>query len=521
MLFLRCQRRWLVIIPFCLSMIVGICLSMTLPKIYMTDTLILAGAAESGSGKHVESLSEAIVEQRIGFLEQQAGSRTCLEKIMQETGLCSGPEYENMFPEEKIAKMRENMRLEVTTSPMGTGSVRITFKGESPEKVTNVVRAMSAFFIDENARIMQSEAEGKTAFPEDELRSKAEELMAIENTLREYRTKNMGALPEQLSSNLAMLTGLRNQVSEKQESIRRKKLTRIRFERQMTDIRQEIENYVPAAVPEEVVRPKPESENMLKLKQLKVEYVKLTTRYTQRHPDVVKLKRKIADLETKVAEEAVPEPPKTENAKKKADRMAAEYKSVRRNQLEAVKKQYDAVNRDIKTWEREISGLLRKIREYGKRIEDTPKKEQELMSLKTDYKNIQDAYNLLLNKKLDADLAVKMERKSEGPKFRVLDPPMMPRKPVSPDLRELFMYALGIGLAVGCGLIFLAEKARNTYNVPVYEPTGKGIRVLNFIMTFFSVLTASVLLFVFAILASKGTDYMMIFMARFRELYRF
>ncbi len=505
-------------------MIVGICLSMMLPKIYMTDTLILAGAAESGSGKHIESLTQAIVEQRIGFLEQQAGSRTCLEKIMQETGLCSGPEYENMFPEEKIAKMRENMRLEVTTSPMGTGSVRITFKGESPEKVTNVVRAMSAFFIDENARIMQSEAEGKTAFPENELRSKAEELMAIENTLREYRSKNMGTLPEQLSSNLAMLTGLRNQVSEKQESLRGKKLTLIRFERQMADIRQETENYVPAAVPEEVVRPKPESENMLKLKQLKVEYVRITTRYTQRHPDVVKLKKKIADLETKVAEEAentAPEPPKTENAKKKADRMTAEYKSVRRNQLEAVKKQYDAVNRDIKTWEREISGLLRKIRKYGKRIEDTPKKEQELISLKTDYKNIQDAYNLLLNKKLDADLSVKMERKSEGPKFRVLDPPMMPRKPVSPDLMKLFMYALGIGLAVGCGLIFLSEKAHNTYNVPVYEPTGTGIKVLNFIMTFFSVLTASLLLFVFAMLASKGTDYMMVFLARFRELYRF
>jgi uncharacterized protein involved in exopolysaccharide biosynthesis len=35
------RRRWLMIIPFCLAMIVGIILVFTLPRIYQSSTLIL------------------------------------------------------------------------------------------------------------------------------------------------------------------------------------------------------------------------------------------------------------------------------------------------------------------------------------------------------------------------------------------------------------------------------------------------------------------------------------------------
>ena len=35
------KRRWLIIIPFCLAMIVGIYLAITLPKVYQASTLIM------------------------------------------------------------------------------------------------------------------------------------------------------------------------------------------------------------------------------------------------------------------------------------------------------------------------------------------------------------------------------------------------------------------------------------------------------------------------------------------------
>ena len=38
-IFLR--RRWWIIIPFCLTMIVGICLAFMLPKMYKAETLVL------------------------------------------------------------------------------------------------------------------------------------------------------------------------------------------------------------------------------------------------------------------------------------------------------------------------------------------------------------------------------------------------------------------------------------------------------------------------------------------------
>ena len=111
--FLTCQRRWLILIPFCLSMATGMYLSITLPKIYHADALILA-EVERRSGEYVEPLTEAVIGQKISLLKQQISSRTSLERMIQETGLYSEPEYGEMFPEDKIARMRKNMELEIT-----------------------------------------------------------------------------------------------------------------------------------------------------------------------------------------------------------------------------------------------------------------------------------------------------------------------------------------------------------------------------------------------------------------------
>ena len=59
-------------------------------------------------------------------------------------------------------------------------------------------------------------------------------------------------------------------------------------------------------------------------------------------------------------------------------------------------------------------------------MENTPKREQELQSLQRDYHNIQESYNSLLNRKLEANIAVNMEKKQKGEQFEIIDRALYP-----------------------------------------------------------------------------------------------
>jgi capsular polysaccharide biosynthesis protein len=77
--------------------------------------------------------------------------------------------------------------------------------------------------------------------------------------------------------------------------------------------------------------------------------------------------------------------------------------------------------------------------------------------LNRDYANIRDVYNSLLNRKLEAELSVNMEKRQKGEQFRILDSAKLPEKPVSPDVKKYFFLSVVAGFGLAAGIIFLLE----------------------------------------------------------------
>ena len=75
------RRRWYIIIPFCLSMMIGIYFALTLPKVYSAGTLILI-LPQRIPANYVQSIVSVDLDSRINTLSQQILSRTNLEKII-------------------------------------------------------------------------------------------------------------------------------------------------------------------------------------------------------------------------------------------------------------------------------------------------------------------------------------------------------------------------------------------------------------------------------------------------------
>jgi len=176
------------------------------------------------------------------------------------------------------------------------------------------------------------------------------------------------------------------------------------------------------------------------LDELIVELESLQSRYTDKHPDIIRLKKQIAEMESRPA-----------------DKPGAEEKPVKVRIPAAIRAQIGEVQHEVQIAEIEIQDNEAQIAAYDRRIENTPKREQELLSLKRDYQNIQTSYESLLNRKLEADIAVNMERKQKGEQFRIVDPAKVPQRPVEPDMRKIFLLVVAAGLGIGGGVAALLE----------------------------------------------------------------
>jgi len=126
----------------------------------------------------------------------------------------------------------------------------------------------------------------------------------------------------------------------------------------------------------------------------------------------------------------------------------------------------------------DISKIKDAIVIYEQRVEDTPKREQEMLSLKRDYGNIQDVFSSLLSRKLEAELSVNMEKKQKGEQFRILDHARLPEKPISPDVKKLLIFSLAAGLGCSGGLIFLLEVLDGSIRRDEYIEKRIGLPVL-------------------------------------------
>jgi capsular polysaccharide biosynthesis protein len=133
---------------------------------------------------------------------------------------------------------------------------------------------------------------------------------------------------------------------------------------------------------------------------------------------------------------------------------------------------------EVRNLELEISKINVQVRDYQQRVERTPKHEQELLTLQRDYKNIQESYSSLLNRKLEAEIAVNMEKKQKGEQFSIIDPARLPEKPVSPNMRRLFLMVLAAGLGCGAGLVMLLDFFDSSLRKPEYIEADLGIPVL-------------------------------------------
>ena len=457
------RRRWIILPPLFIALVIGICLAIVLPRIYEARTLILI-EPQRVPQNYVQPIVSTEAGDRISTLSQQIMSRTNLEKIITDFKLFSDPKQVGLYMEDKIKSLSQSINIEVTRDSRGVDAFSISFRGHDPRKVMQVTNGLANSFIDENLKARESQALGTSDFLDAELETMRQKLEKLEEKIKEYRRTYMGELPEQLDTNLRILDRLQEDLNDRQQSIREARA-------QLAEL-----NTQAATKPQQVVvigNNQRANDDSTDLEELKSQLESLQSRYTAKHPDILRLKKLISEMTAKQKSLSAENIPQAEN-----NVVAANLPPELRRQI------YDT-RREIQVAESEISDLRAQISEYKHRIENTPKREQELLSLRRDYQIIQGKYDSLSDRKIEADMAVSMERKQKGEQFRVVDPARLPQKPVAPDLRKLFLIVVAAGLLSGGGVAFLMEYLNTAFRKPDELEAAYDIPVLTAIPTIY------------------------------------
>jgi len=198
----------------------------------------------------------------------------------------------------------------------------------------------------------------------------------------------------------------------------------------------------------------------------------MQTRLTPQHPDILRMKRVIAELQKKADIEALAKPvsPGTPTV--------SPAERLKKNRIAEMKAELEKIDKQIAARVELEQRLHATVATYQKRIEAAAGRQSDLTELSRDYLTLQSTYTGLLGKKEDSKVAANLERRQIGEQFKILDPARLPERPTSPNRPRLQSIGLAAGIGVGLALMALIEYLDKTLKSEVDVTAALNLLVL-------------------------------------------
>jgi succinoglycan biosynthesis transport protein ExoP len=440
-----CRRHMYFLIPFFLGWLVVWSASWVLPSRYKSGTLILVEQPSMPKDYVTPNVTDDL-QVRLQSITQQILSRTRLLHIIDQLNLYanngSAPNED-----ERVDRMRKDIQIELVRGAHDQiTAFNIYYSAHDPRVAQQVTYELTNLFISENLELRQQKSEDTTKFLEQQLETARQNLADQEEKVRIYKDQHLGELPSQLTSNVQILSGLQSQLQNEQDGLNADRQQNA-YLQSMLEQSRSMQRTAKTGDGTPVGIPALDQE----LEKLRAQLADLSSRYTDKHPDVRKLKDQIAKTE-KMRDQAL------------ADLKAAATNSANGKPLASNPDEMDSGNGattiqllgqlkanqiDIANKEQEIAALKGKINDYQARLNQEPVREQQFADLTRGYEQSKSNYDELLKKKNSSQMATSMELLQQGEHFQMIDPPSLPLKPDFPNRLKFCGIGLIIGIALG------------------------------------------------------------------------
>jgi len=458
------RRLRVLLIPVLLAPLAAFLVSYLFRARYTSQSLVLIEVQSVPEG-YVKPVVTEDITQRIATIQQEVLSRDHLRPLVERLGLAKNEEE----LDDMIGNIRSGLDLEPVI-PGDTGSSNskssssstsgfssstkkkpgqtnttdipgfyVNYTASNPVDAQRICRELTSLLLAENLKAREQIAQSTTDFLSRQVDEAKRNLDDQDTKLASFKKQYSGQLPGDEDANLKILMALNAQLESNTQTLNRAQQDKTYSESLLAQVTAAWKASQSAENVQSI------QQQLTKLQNLLLE---LQARYTDDHPDVVKTKRDIAELQGKLKElNSAPV-----SATDTVEKASAEPLEIRQLQLQV--HQYSDV---ISQATREQKRLQDAINLYQGRVALSPSVEEQFKALNRDYQTAQESYEDLLAKRTQARIQTDMERNQQGEQMRLLNAAGLPDSPSFPTRWMFALGGLGSGLAVGLCLVMILE----------------------------------------------------------------
>ena len=487
------RRRGTFVIVAALLAACAVALALLLPPTYVAGSTILIEQQEIPQ-ELVRSAVTSFADQRVQVISQ---------RVMTTQNLLGLIERYNLYPDIRLTKpreilllkMREDISMKMISADVidprsgrptqATIAFSVSYKNHSPELALKVANDLTSLYLNENLTSRTQMAEQTSSFFSEEAARLQNRILELDKQLSDFKQKNHDKLPDLTQLNIQVSERTELELRDAENRISALDSQRVLLEAQLAQINPTMQvfsdtglrvmsaedrlkalksqlaglkaRYAPghpdivnaerevAGLEKEVKAGDSTSDVARQLEEAQAQLARSKEKYSPDHPDVVRLTRVVEELKKNVATA----PTLAEGAKAK-ERLHADNPAYIQ-----VKGQLDSLGVDRDSAIKKRDELRTKLEEYERRLAQAPAVERQYRELARDLDTAQLKYQEMRSKQSEVQVSQNLETEHKGERFTMIEPPLPPEKPVSPNRMLILAIGFVLSFAGGIGAVAL------------------------------------------------------------------
>lgn len=449
------RRGVLIAVSFCSILLASASVALLVPPIYQSTGTILIESQQIPT-ELVQATVTSYAEERIAITKQRVMTRENLLRIVGKYELFQDS-LRGITPSEQIDQMRKDTEIELIHANLRAGhqgsstiAFKLSFDHRRPDVAQKVANELVTLFLGENAKVRTERATQTTEFLKQESARMRLELDKLETQIATYKQEHSRALPENTAMAMTALQRLETDLRQTERDIRAAE-----DELRYLEVERSTASTQPAQLPPGA-SPAALGGTAADLPRMRGELTRLLAMYTENHPDVRAMQRRIEKLEAAVA------------ADKQRPASAGTADAPRDATVARLDGRIATVRSRIALLTNQQASLRASIAQVDRSLAGAPQVERGLAALTRDYQMAQRKYEEIRSKQSTAQVAENLEGEQKAERFTLLEPPTVPDKPIKPDRKKLMAMGFLLALVGTAGLVLLMETVQGV--VRGYEP---------------------------------------------------
>lgn len=373
-------------------------------------------------------------------------SRPNLERIVRMTDLDLHAEDNEAF--EQII---ENLKEKIIIDSAGRENIyTLSIEEKNPQLAKNIVQAALTVFIENTLGETRNDTDTAQQFLKQQISDYEQRLIAAEKRLTEFKQKYSGVMPNDTG-------GFYTALNNANTTLKATKLELLEAQTKLKSAKAQLskERTVGKNISENIINDNSISTTYdERITQLQTDLDSLLISYTERHPDVRELNRRLKELSALRKKEL--EEYYQALIDNDSNANASGINSSNNNPVyQEMRIQINQLENDVASLKVRAKNYQNQVNQLNEKIHILPEVEAELVALNRDYAINKKKYEELLSRRETAALAKQADATSDKIQFRVIDPPRAPLKPSGPYRISYFFAVFVIAISVGVGFSIL------------------------------------------------------------------